>query len=168
MPQIPTNNIFVGNADPLLGSQSNLMSQQYQNDYAQRMAQLEAAKQQLMQQAPPPVSKSPIWDEIDKEVDALTSTEQAYLNDNDEYRESSAAIQNILQGEFLKIMRPIVENTPDGRAALEKHLTLVRRIRKSAAEEAGRNMELFREYTEKHSDMSWSDFIKMKQTNKKR
>jgi hypothetical protein len=169
MTQPPTNNIFVGNADPLLGPPNNLITQQYQNEYAQRMQQLESAKQQLMQQAPMPipVSKSPVWDSIDKEVDAMTSSEQAYLNDNPEYRQSAENIQNILQGEFLKIMRPIVENSPAGREALDKHLTILRRVRKDAAEQSARSMELFKEYTEKYSDMPYSEFIKMKQNKKK-
>lgn len=151
------NNIYLG-TDPLLG---NPLQNQYQNDYNQQIAQLEAAKQQLVQQAPR-VSKSPTWDEIDKEVDLLTSTELAALNNNEEYQQSNQAVQGILNQEFLKIMRPIVENSPEGKSALDKHLTLVRRLKKSAAEEANKNMALFKEYTENYSDMPYAEFLKTK------
>ena len=58
------NNIFLG-SDPLLGG--NPLQNQYQIDYNQQIAQLEAAKQQLVQQAPR-ISKSPIWDEIEAQL----------------------------------------------------------------------------------------------------
>ena len=86
------NNIFLG-SDPLLGG--NPLQNQYQIDYNQQIAQLEAAKQQLVQQAPR-ISKSPIWDEIDKEVDSLTDSEISALNKNEEYQQSNNAVQSIL------------------------------------------------------------------------
>ena len=156
------NNIFLG-SDPLLGG--NPLQNQYQIDYNQQIAQLEAAKQQLVQQAPR-ISKSPIWDEIDKEVDSLTDSEISALNKSEEYQQSNNAVQSILNREFMKIMRPIVESSPEGKNILEKHLTLVRRLRKSAHEEASKNMELFREYTEHHSDMTYAEFLKMKAKKK--
>ena len=156
------NNIFLG-SDPLLGG--NPLQNQYQIDYNQQIAQLEAAKQQLVQQAPR-ISKSPIWDEIDKEVDSLTDSEISALNKNEEYQQSNNAVQSILNREFMKIMRPIVESSPEGKNILEKHLTLVRRLRKSAHEEASKNMELFGEYTEHHSDMTYAEFLKMKAKKK--
>ena len=59
-------------------------------------------------------------------------------------------------------MRPIVEGTKDGKEALESHLNLVKRLKKDAANENNKTMDLFKEYTENYPDMSYSEFLKMK------
>lgn len=62
----------------------------------------------------------------------------------------------------MRLMRPIVEGTQDGKAALENHLALIRQLKKKATKEADRNMELFNEYTQHYSDMTYSEFLQMK------
>ena len=69
---------------------------------------------------------------------------------------------SILQREYMRVMRPIVENTKDGKEVLDKHLLLVKKLKKSAADEANKNLELFNEYTEKYSEMPYAEFLKMK------
>ena len=64
-------------------------------------------------------------------------------------------------------MRPIVEGTKDGKDALEKHLTLVKRLKKSAADETNKKYSMMDEYMESYSDMSFNDFLKMKKGKKK-
>lgn len=96
------------------------------------MAQLEEEKRKLedkmamlrqtgpQQQVRP---QAPVWDEIDAIVSGLSDQEMQFLNSNQEFLESSANVQNILQREYLRIMRPVVEATKDGKQALENHLT---------------------------------------------
>jgi hypothetical protein len=72
----------------------------------------------------------------------------------------------ILNREYLRIMRPIVEGTKDGKEALERHLTLVKRLKKEAADEVNRKYALLDEYMEVGGDMTLNEFINSKKTKK--
>ena len=140
------------------------------------MAQLEEEKRKLedkmamlrqtgpQQQVRP---QAPVWDEIDAIVSGLSDQELQFLNSNQEFQESSANVQAILQREYLRIMRPVVESTKDGKQALENHLTLIKRLRNYARDEVNKKYSLFDEYMEKYSDMSFAEFMEMKKGKKR-
>lgn len=157
------NNFFLA-SDPLLNQSA---TQNPQSEYDMRIAQLEAARNQLIQQkqqmAPPTQqSRTPVWDEIDKEVNSLSANQQQVLNQNTEYQEQYEEVQFILNREFMKSMRPIVESTPDGKDSLDKLLTLIRRLKKTALEESDKELALFQEYKSNYSHMSFNEFLDMK------
>lgn len=145
------NNFFLGGNDPLLTSPN-------QYSFHSAEAQLSALKEQerrLMEQLqqshqpqpqPQPQNSSPIWDEIDKEFDGLTSMQQKALTENDDYREAYAAVQEILNREFLRIMRPIVENTPDGQKALSRQLSVIKKEKRFIIEDTERRLKEFEEW----------------------
>ena len=111
--------------------------------------------------------QAPVWDEIDAIVSGLSDQEMQFLNSNQEFLESSANVQNILQREYLRIMRPVVEATKDGKQALENHLTLIKRLRNYARDEVNKKYSLFDEYMEKYRDMSFAEFMEMKKGKKR-
>lgn len=140
------------------------------------MAQLEEEKRkleekmsQLRQNGPQQQMRpqAPVWDEIDTIVSGLSDQELQFLNSNQEFQESSANVQAILQREYLRIMRPVVESTKDGKQALENHLTLIKRLRNYARDEVNKKYSLFDEYMEKYSDMSFAEFMEMKKGKKR-
>lgn len=145
------NNFFLGGNDPLLTSPN-------QYSFHSAEAQLSALKEQekrLMEQLqqshqpqpqPQPQNSSPIWDEIDKEFDGLTSMQQKALTENDDYREAYSAVQEILNREFLRIMRPIVENTPDGQKALSRQLSVIKKEKRFIIEDTERRLKEFEEW----------------------
>ncbi len=160
-------NVFLGGTDPLLGT-SAVNSP---IDYDQRIAELQRVQQELetrrQQQRAQAIngqqqSQAPIWDEIEKLTAELSDREFNIINNDEEFQQSQQAIMAILQREQMRLMRPIVEGTKDGKAALENHLELVKQLKKKATKEADRNMELFNEYTQHYSDMSFKDFMQMK------
>ena len=110
----------------------------------------------------PPQPATPVWDEIDRITASLSDKEFDYLQNNQEFQESSMDIQQILQREYMRIMRPIVEQTKDGKDALDKHLTLLKRIQKTAKEEANKKEALMNEYIMQYSHLTWQEFIDMK------
>lgn len=61
----------------------------------------------------------------------------------------------------MRMMRPLVEGTRDGKEALEKHLTLLKRLVKSAKDDAERKSAMMSDYMENHADMTFNDYIKM-------
>lgn len=159
-------NVFLGGADPLLGG-STVTPVDYDRQIAelQQMQQrLEAQRQQQRTQAVSgqPQSQAPIWDEIEKLTAELSDREFDIVNRDEEFQQSQQTIMAILQREQMRLMRPIVEGTQDGKEALENHLALIRQLKKKATKEADRNMELFNEYTQHYSDMTYSEFLQMK------
>lgn len=162
------DNIFLGGGDPLLGGRD---AYGRGRDIDAEIGRLRDMRRQLDgkrdeidsarvgKTAP---GGSPIWDEIDRTVDDMTDRELAFLDGNEEFRRSNAAVTAILQREHLRMMRPVVEACEDGGEALRKHLELVRRLRKEAANESDKTLGLFKEYTEKYADMPYSEFLKMR------
>lgn len=164
-------NIFLNNGDdPLLGGSTN---------YDTRMQELERTMQMLEQQKQnlirmqesgrtqqTSVSQTPIWDEIDSLTARMTEKEFAVMASNEEFQESAKAINELVQATQLAQLRPVIEQTQQGKDALEKHLTLVKRLKKSAEAEANKELEDFKEYTEKYSDMPYADYLKMKRSKK--
>ena len=108
-------------------------------------------------------TSSPVWDEIDRIMDSLTEKEFRFMQENEEFQQSSMEIQSILNREYMRIMRPIVEGTKDGKDALDKHLTLTKRLKKTVKDEADKKDALMNEYITQYSDMSWNEFMDMKQ-----
>lgn len=165
-------NVFLGGADPLLGG-STVTPVDYDRQIAelQQMQQrLEAQRQQQRAQAVngQPQSQAPIWDEIEKLTAELSDREFDIVNRDEEFQQSQQTIMAILQREQMRLMRPIVEGTQDGKAALENHLTLIKQLKKKATKEANRNIELFNEYTQHYSDMTYSEFLQMKNGSNKK
>lgn len=165
-------NVFLGGADPLLGG-STVTPVDYDRQIAelQQMQQrLEAQRQQQRTQVVngQPQSQAPIWDEIEKLTAELSDREFDIVNRDEEFQQSQQTIMAILQREQMRLMRPIVEGTQDGKAALENHLALIKQLKKKATKEADRNMELFNEYTQHYSDMTYSEFLQMKNGGNKK
>lgn len=172
------NNIFLGGSDPLLGTITdysgatrNFEDEMARLDRAQKA--LEQRKQEMAQArtrmaSGQAQSQSPVWDEIEKLTADFSDREFAIVNQDEEFQQSQNNVMAIMQREYMRMMRPIVEGTKDGKETLENHLALIKRLKKKAAKEADRNMELFNEYTQNYSDMSYKEFLQMKNgTNKK-
>lgn len=169
------NNIFLNSGDPLLGTVTDYSGTS--RSFEEEMARLDRAQQALVerrqemaqtrsQMTQPQQSRTPVWDEIDKLVADMSDREIEYLNGSGEFQQSNQRVMAILQREQLRMMRPIVEGCKDGKEALESHLALVKKLRKEAANENDRTMDLFKEYTENYPDMPYAEFLKMKRVNK--
>lgn len=164
---IPSNNIFISGGDPLLSNASNLDTKMQELTalkalIEQKEQSLSQLKTQMSQPQSKPVSQTPVWDEIDAILQGMNDDEYAYVSQNDEFIESSQNISTILQGAYMEMMRPIIECSEKGKSALEAHLTLVKRLRKAATAEVSKQMTDFKEYTEKYPDMTYADYLKMK------
>ncbi len=134
-----------------------------QAEINERLAAMRQMGQQVQMQPQMPAAGAPVWDEINKVTSELSDAEYAFLEQNDEFVGSSQALQGLLQREYLRMMRPLVEATPDGKDALDKHLTLIRRLLKTVKDETNKRNELMNEYLTKYSHLSWNDFIARKQ-----
>lgn len=165
-----TNIFFGGSNDPLLGSVPSIDSRMQELEQAMRY--LEQQKQNLVQmqgaipQSQQRQTNTPIWDEIDSLTAKMTEKEFAVMASSEEFQDSAKVINELVQAAHLAQLRPVVEQTQEGKDALERHLTLIKRLKKSAEAEVNKELEDFKEYTEKYSDMPYAEYQKMKRTKK--
>jgi hypothetical protein len=155
------------NSDPLLGRTPTNTSRfdGIDEQITQKLEQLKNLQQaSRMQQEQ---SKTPIWDEIDGLMAGLSEKEIEYISNIEDFQQSNNKVMGILNREYLRVMRPIVEGTKDGKEALEAHLSLVKRLKKNAADEVNKKYALLDEYMEKGGDMTFNEFVKLKKKAKK-
>lgn len=167
------NFFFTGNTDPLLGGSSNYDAQYKELErmkqmIAQREQALQQLKGQIEQPQQPQQSRTPVWDEIDSMWLGLSDRELEFISGNDEFVKSQNAVMKILQDKYMQMMRPVVEGSQEGKDALERHLTLLKRLKKSASSEVDKEMSDFQEYKEKYADMPYSEYVKMKREKTKK
>ncbi len=139
-----------------------------QKELASKQQNLQQLRQQFtaeqMQQQPPQPqqSQTPVWDEINAIMEGLSDQEFNYVAGNEEFQASQNEITNILQSEYLRLMRPLVEQSQAGKDALDRHLTLVKRLKKTAARAVEDELALFNEYRKNYAHISFEEFMKMK------
>lgn len=159
-------NINIGGMDPLLGS-SDYVTQIRELEAKQRM--LDEHKKQASQLftqmetgATPQVSQTPIWDEVDTITGNMSESEFAEMQSHPDYQASLKELMTFVGAMQLQAIRPMVEQSKEGKAILEQHLATVKVIRKSASAKVDKQLTLFKEYTEKYSNMTYDEFLKTK------
>ena len=158
------NNFFVNN-DPVLGGNSfdskiaELQQAQQQVELQKRLYEQQLSQKPTGQQSK---SQSPVWDEVDTLWDSLSDKEREIISSSEEFQESSNHITAILNEQYMAMMRPVVEQKQEGKEALDKHLALLKRMQKTAKEEAGKKEALMNEYITQYSHLTWQEFIDMK------
>lgn len=159
-------NIFINN-DPLLGSRDYTSEIDFmERELAAKQAKLAQYKQQMMQQQPQQ-SQTPVWDEIDSIIQGMTEKEYQIVSTNDEWIESNNRIMGLIQSAQLQMLRPIIEQSKEGKDALDNHLTITKRVKKSASMEVDSELNDFQEYKAKYSHMSYDEYLKQKRETKK-
>lgn len=141
--------------DPMVALEHNLKEAQ------ERYDTLLQQRAPMMQRYQPPTS-TPVWDEISRIQDSLSSNQMRYLESIPEYADSFNSLAIILNREYMKLMRPIVEATPDGKAALQKHLGIINRLVKQAKDEADQQAMLMQDYTQHYSHLTFEQYLKLK------
>lgn len=165
------NNFFFGR-DPLLTQSafnSNNAEMQYQeiqrmqDELEQRKQAMLQASQQMQQNH---AQNTSLWSEVEKQLQDMSDEEYDSVINLDEYKQSLGKVMSILQREEMRIMIPHVEKCKDGKEAIEEHLANLKSLRKHINKQKDERLALLNEYAEKYSDMTFTDFIKMKKTKK--
>lgn len=159
---------FFGGQDPVLGNPSMdeffKTLENAKSEYEQRKQQLAQIQNQHQPQVPQ--SNTPVWDEIDKALADLSDKEFERVAGDGAFVESQQNIMAILQAVQMKMMRPMVEGTPEGKKALEEHLQLVKHLKRTISKEVNDEMKEFEEYRTHYSHLSWEEYQAQK-TGKK-
>lgn len=162
---------FNKTGDPLLGQGVDYAAQFTELDNVQKT--IEQRKQALLQLAQhadeqtKPASPTPIWDEIDTITANMSASEYQAMFENAEFQKSLGALQEYTGAMQLQMIRPHVEQSPEGKKILEQHLATVKLLRKSASDQVSKTLADFKDYTEHYGHMSWDEYLKTKGGPKK-
>lgn len=160
------NNIFINN-DPTLSTRDFSTPldeiERMERDAAERMQRIQQFKSQVqMQQHQPQKSVTPVWDEIDSIMQGMTDKEYDIVTNNEEWQESNNHLLALIQQAQLQMLRPIIEQSKEGKDALDNHLTVTKRIKKSASKVVDDELNDFQEYKAKYSHLPYEEYLKMK------
>lgn len=133
----------------------------------QQIIQMAQEHQQQQPQQGQAVSNTPVWDEIDRLMAELSDKEFDRVMNDAEFKESQQVVMNILQAVQMRMMRPMVEGTPEGKKALEEHLQLVKHLKRSVHKEVDAEMKDFEEYRAHYAHLSWEEYQAQKADPKK-
>lgn len=157
-------NIFINN-DPTLGTRdfSTPEFDIVERELSERLQRIQQMRQQVNQ---PKVSQTPVWDEIDTIMQGMTDKEFDIVTNNEEWVESNQKVMSLIQQAQLQMLRPIIEQSKEGKDALDNHLTITKRIKKSASKVVDDELNDFQEYKSKYSHLPYEDYLKMKRETK--
>ena len=162
---------FNRGVDPLLGSAPDYSAHFAELEQAQKaIEQKKQAIMKLAQGADPaaaPQSQTPIWDSIDEITSEMSPDEFAQMNADENYKTSLQALMEYVGALQLQIIRPQVEQSPEGKKLLEQHLTNIKFLRKAATENVNKKLADFEDYTQNYAHMSWEEYLKTKGGKKK-
>ena len=164
------NNFYFNGNDPLFNPNRYETSvSDPQLDEVQRMQEeLERKKNELivrnqhLTSVNRNASRTPVWDEVDKFMQELSDSEYDSVSGSEDFKASLARVMAIVQREEMKLILPYVEGCKDGKEAIEEHLATIKMLKKKISKQKEDNLELFNEYTQHYSDMTYTDFLAMK------
>lgn len=152
----PVNQVILG-GDSMLNNLDDLDTQiQKMELYRQRLKQLKEQQPQIQ-------NRSLIWDEIDQEINPMSTEQKNRLLNNQEYLEIYNELQGIVQAELINLVKAKIESTERGKDLLSRQLKIVRKLKSKIIEDTDREMEIFKkfkDYSKTHPNTSYEEFIK--------
>lgn len=154
----PVNQVILG-GESMFNSIDDIDTQiQKMEAYRQRLKQLKDSQQ--IQSQP---QKAYIWEQIDAEINPMSSEQRNRLLQNSDYMEIYNELQTMVQSELLNLVKTKIESTERGKELLTKQLKVVKKLKTKIIEDTNREMEMFKkfkEYSKLHPDTSYDEFIK--------
>ena len=153
----PVNQVILG-GESMFNSLDDIdMQIQKMEAYRQRLKQMKETQQ--VQSKP----KQLIWDEIDSEINPMSSEQRNRLLQDPDYVEIYNELQSIVQNELLNLVKSRIESTDKGKELLTKQLKIVKKLKTKIISDTNQEMELFRkfkEYSKTHPNTSYEEFLK--------
>lgn len=151
-----------GNSDPVLTGRNYSMPD-YFKGLDEEITRLNNLKQQISKVQQPIQTSVSMWDEIDKEVSALTNEQKSILAKDEIYCSIDRELQIMVQQELINSVRGVIENSPKGRELLEKQLKHIRNKKANIVEESNKEMEIFKKFqiaVQANPNLTYAEFIK--------
>lgn len=143
---------------PLLSYPTAAQAMQADTDaLIQQMEQMKQRQNAINMQVQ--VSPTPLWDEIDKVEDTLTDGQRQILMQNQDYVDSLQLVSKMVRDEELRIIRPRIERTDQGKDALKRHLSIVTKLKREIAKEAERQNDLVTDFIKNYPGKTWEEYL---------
>lgn len=158
----PQYQFNLGNPDPILAG-NNYSVPDYFKGLDDEINRLNELKQRINQRQNTPQNQYSIWDEIDKEVSALTDEQKSILGKDETYISIDRELQMMIQQELINSVKNKIENSPRGKELLETQLKNIRDKKKHIVEESNKEMELFKKFqvaVQINPNITYSEFVK--------
>lgn len=139
--------------DPLLG---NLKNEQLRavEDYRKKITQ------QVNQSS---ATKSPLWDEIDSSMAALSPEHKSKLIQNEEYIELSQQLSDMVQSAMVAALKPTIEGSDAGKELLQKIKKVIDSQKEVIEREQNEELVIFRkwkEFSKNNPKATYNEFTK--------
>ena len=108
-------------------------------------------------------SRTPLWDKIDAEIAPLTDEQKKVVFGDEDYIAIQNELAAMVQEQILRIVKPQIEGSEDGRKLLEKVYDIAVMAKKKAISATNKEMELFKQwqhYSVANPDATYNDFLK--------
>ena len=150
----PVNQVILGNPDPLLTSPGDIDSQmQWIKQYEARLKQIQTTG----------TLHTPIWDQIDQEMNMLTDSQKRRFFENEDYVKNNQEIEQLVQIELLNLVKSKIENSPRGKDLLSEQFKLVKKLKNKVIEETDNEMIIFKKFKEiskENPNLTYEEFCK--------
>ena len=139
------NNIFLG------GSNSY-------DDEMNRMKQLNEELARRKQELSSHNERQSEWDKIDSLADSMTDAEKQMMSECKEFVESDNKLSAMMQSAYMSLVKPIIEQSEEGRDALRKHYNIMKESLTKVRKKRDEDMDALRRSATEHPDKSFSEF----------
>lgn len=141
------NNIFLGGTNSY-DDEMNRMKQ-LNEELARRKSELSSHSHNERQSE---------WDKIDSLADSMTDAEKQMMAECKEFVESDNKINMLMQSAYMSMVRPIVEQSEEGREALRKHYNIMKESLTKVRKKRDEDMDALRRWATEHPDKSFNEF----------
>ena len=139
------NNIFLG------GSNSY-------DDEMQRMKQLNEELARRKSELSSHSERQSEWDKIDSLADSMTDAEKQMMAECKEFVESDNKLSAMIQSAYMSLVKPIIEQSEEGREALRKHYNIMKESLTKVRKKRDEDMDALRRWATEHPDKSFNEF----------
>lgn len=129
----------------------------------QQINQLNAMKAKLAHNVSPVEGMNDLWGDIDKEINSLTVEQKELLEQDENYIEYNARLQELVQAALIDSVKYKVANTEEGKELLQKQLFNIKDKKKLIIEKASNDMKVFKQFQEAvrlNPNLTYSEFVK--------
>ena len=129
----------------------------------QQINKLNAMKAELARNTQPVEGNNDLWGDIDKEINSLTVEQKELLEQDTDYIEYNARLQELVQAALIDSVKYKVANTEEGKELLQKQLFNIKDKKKLIIEKASNDMKVFKQFQEAvrlNPNLTYSEFVK--------
>lgn len=96
-------------------------------------------------------------------METLTPSQRERFFEDEEYKDITLALQDMVQIELLSLVKGKIEATEKGKDLLDKQFKIVKRLKKKIVQDTDNEMAIFnkfREFSKDNPNVTYEDFIK--------